>query len=216
MKTISRLSVALVLAATCVFGASAAVTARDAFVNAPKEVFMLLERNDRLDMLDYFDNKLDRKVENRLNGTSHVTALNDRSITIAMTPSSTYQLAVLPSTTSAEGPVMLIITMSTPARDSRIRFYSYPDWKELDNARLLAEPDLKAWLTPEGRKNIGMVEGMVPFIMAEATYDEATSELGFHNNLSAFLSPDIYEMIAPYMLPTITYKWDGKKMVQAK
>lgn len=192
---------------------NAEVKARQAFANAPTGVFMLLDRNDRLDMIDYFDSNLSSPVNNALNGKSRITAMTDDIMTIEMTPSSTYTLALLRGEAEADDVIALIITVSTPAKDSRISFYSASDWTPLDSRKIFSEPELKTWLTPDGQKNTALVEGIVPFIMAEYNYDPATSKLTLTSDLATFLSTDMYDMIKEYLRPSLDYSWTGKKLV---
>lgn len=56
--------------------AFAQLTASQAFVEAPRSVLPLLDRNARLDMLDYFNGGLTTKTSNKLNGSSAVTAVS--------------------------------------------------------------------------------------------------------------------------------------------
>ena len=75
---------------------------------------------------------------------------------------------------------------------------------------------LKDWLTPEGRKNIDEVESLVPFLLISYEYNPDNRTLTLTNNTAQFLSDDIYTIVSPFLLPAITYRWDGKKFVQQK
>lgn len=57
---------------------------------------------------------------------------------------------------------------------------------------------------------------MVPFMLAEYVYDPATSTLSLTNNLKEFLSPDVYQLVSDYLRPSLTYRWDGKRMNPVK
>ena len=67
----------------------------DAFTNAPMSVFPLLDKNARLDMVDYFNSGSTTATQNSLQGRSRVTELTDNDIKIAMTDASSYQLSIL-------------------------------------------------------------------------------------------------------------------------
>ncbi len=204
------------LAALSALPAHARLKASEAFTSAPPDVFMLLGRNDRLDMVDYYLAGQQRPVDNMLDGRSRITAMTDEMMTIEMTPSSTYHLIILPAASESNDVIALVITLSTPSKDSRLQFYRADTWAPVAADKVFAEPSLTDWLTPEGRKNQAMVEGMVPFMLAEYYYDPATATLTLTNTLADFLSDDVYMMLTPYLRPTLTYAWTGKKLTLNK
>ncbi len=209
-KTLKNLVVAVVLLATAM-PSWAYNTARDAFINAPQGLLLLLTRNDRLDMLDYYDSQLTTPVTNGLQGKSSIRSVDDKMMVINMTPSSTYTIAMLPGDVIA-----LIRTIDTPAKDSNITFYSAADWTEYPSDKYFTAPALAQWLTKKGASDRDTVEAMVPFIMAEYTYDPASQTLTATNDLRTFLSEDVYDMIADDLAPSLKYTWNGKKFVAAQ
>lgn len=213
MKLFSRNHIiALALAAATAVPASAQLTAASAFADAPASLFPLLDRNTRLDMIDYFKGGSETASSNALKGNSKVTSLTDNEISISMTDASTYEIALLPGKTE---PVIAVIqTVATPARDSRISFFS-SSWAPLDAASIFTAPVLADWLTPEARKN-GASLDMVPFMLADYSYSPDTSELTLKNNLVELLSADVYSLIEADLLPALVYKWDGSRMVRTK
>ncbi len=186
----------------------------DAFTNAPMSVFPLLDKNARLDMVDYFNSGSSTATQNSLQGRSRVTELTDNDIKIAMTDASSYQLSILPDK-SNEGCIALISTVATPAPDSRITFYS-PSWQQYDTKSRFEAPSMTDWLTDAGRKTPDEVANMVPFMLASYSYDPAASTLTLTNNLKQFLSEDIYSMVAPLLRDQLVYKWNGSRMVKQK
>lgn len=209
-KTVKNLITAVALMATAL-PAWAYTTAREAFVNAPQGLLLLLTRNDRLDMIDYYDSNQSTPVTNGLQGKSSILSDSDNMMVINMTPSSTYTIAMLPGDVIA-----LIRTIDTPAKDSSIAFYSAKDWTEYPAAKYFTAPGLQQWLTKKGASDRDTVESMVPFIMAEYTYDPATQTLTATNDLRTFLSEDVYDMIADDIAPALKYTWNGKKFVAAQ
>lgn len=203
-------------ALTMVIPVTARVTAEEAFINAPQDIFMLLNRNARLDMLDYFKADHAGQVKNALKGTSSITSLTPEEMTIKMTPSSTYQLAVLPATKEDNDIIALIVTLNSPARDSRISFYRAKDWSHVDTKKIISEPLLADWLSDTGKQNRQMVEAMIPFMMAYYTYNPADATLTATGDMATFLTPDIYSMIKDYLRPDLKYKWNGKKFSRVK
>lgn len=212
MKVIKVIIAALIAAAALTPAAKAQLTAAKAFAEAPKTVFPLLDRNVRLDMIDYFNGGLSTSSTNALQGKSRITEMTPTDMKIAMTDASSYQLSLLPA--SNDTIIALIQTVATPAHDSHIKFYSR-SWSQLGES-LFTAPTLTDWMTPAARKSGADVSTMIPFMLAEYTYDPSTLTLTLKNNLSEFLSPDVYSLVSADLLPSKTYTWDGKRMNPVK
>ncbi len=191
---------------------SAQVTAADVFVNAPVEIFPLVDRNTRLDMIDYFRSGSATSSNNRLSGKARVTELGIDNIAVDMTDASSYQLALLPM--GSDTIIALIKTVRTPACDSHLSFYT-TEWKEI-TGNLFDKPLLDDWLTKEGNKNRKDAETVIPFVMSEYKYDAETKELRAVNSMQQFYSEDEYNAVKPYMKAVLTYRWNGKKMKPVK
>lgn len=187
----------------------------EAFKSAPSDVFPLLDNNTRLDMIDYFSVNMTTPSKNNLDGSSRITAMTNESMNISMTAASDYQLALLP-TTSGDSLIALIMTVATPAPDSKMTIYE-SSWKRpAITEKVFTKPSLADWLTAEGKKNRSDVEMMVPFMLISYSYDPASRKLTLTNNSRQFLAQEIYEIVEPYMLNTLTYQWNGKKFVAEK
>ncbi len=194
-----------------VLPANAQLTAAEAFVNAPRNVFPLLDKNTRLDMIDYFNSGSATPSTNQLQGKSRITELTPASVKISMTDASSYQLALLPA--GNDTVIALISTVATPAPDSNLAFYK-SDWTVLNAADFFSKPSLKDWLTNGGK--IDDVEGLVPFLLISYDYDPGTTVMTLTNNTKQFLSDDVYDIVGSYLSPALSYKWDGKKLTLKK
>lgn len=188
--------------------AVAAVDAETAFKSAPVSVFPLLDRSTRLDMVDYYNSGMDTPSGNALDGKSRITRLTPRTLDIRMTDASAYSLNILDMGNGSA--IAVVRTVDTPAPDSKMTVYT-DDWATVITDKVFSRPVLRDWLTAEGRKNIDEVESLVPFLMIDYQIDTENSSLKLTNNLKTFLAEEIYEMVAPYFLESLTYKWDGRK-----
>lgn len=56
----------------------------ECFKNMPDSVMPYLTHNNKLDMIDFLDAKMEAKVENRLHGTSEMTSLSKDTISLKM------------------------------------------------------------------------------------------------------------------------------------
>ena len=211
---IRRLTLTIMLAAAALQLSAQQLTATDVFKSAPARVLPLLTANTRLDMLDYFNSGLSTASQNTLQGRSSIKALSDESVTIAMTEASTCQIALLPAGQDRQV-IAVISTVATPAPDSKLTLYS-SDWTDNMTARTFSRPALQDWLTAEGRRHKDEVEMSVPFLLVEYSLDPKTGLLTLSNNTHRFVSEEIYEMVEPYLMKSIQYKWNGRRFESVK
>lgn len=194
-------------------GAFAQLTASRAFAEAPQSVFPLLDHNTRLDMIDYFNSGMTTASKNNMDGKSRITALTPNKVEISMTDASSYELALLP-TANGDSVIALITTVATPAPDSQMAIFS-KDWSKNITNGIFPKPVLADWLTDEGKDNIGEVEGIVPFMLVSYSYNPDNQQLEVINNTAKFMSPELYELVAPSLKKSMVFRWNGKKFVPA-
>jgi len=193
--------------------ASGQITAESAFTTSPRHVFPMLSENAKLDMVDYFHSTVNKGAQNTFGGKSVITSLSADNMTVAMTEASNYQLALLPA--GNDTLIVVITTVATPAPDSKMSIYS-SDWKRNMTQNAFRKPVFREWLNDEGLKNQDEVEASVPFLLISYSFDPVERVLTLTNNTRSFLSHEIYEMVAPYLIDTISYKFDGKKFSKIK
>lgn len=70
-------------------------TMREVFAEMPKRVLPLLEKNDRLDMLDYMDAGRQVEIRNRLGGMSKLTELSKASLRLELTECTVVEMRLL-------------------------------------------------------------------------------------------------------------------------
>lgn len=205
---VKSLFLALALSIGATLGIEAQITATEAFTSAPRKVMPMLDQTTRLDMVDYFNNGMSTSSTNLLNGRSRITALSDNQLTVELSDASTCDMIVL----QGEGNqfIAVITTVATPAPDSRMSVYS-SDWKRDITASVFTKPTLTDWLTPEGKKNRAEVESLVPFLLISYTYNPETATLTLTNNVKEFLGNELYDTIATYIRPSLTYQFNGKR-----
>lgn len=192
-------------------GVFAQLTASRAFAEAPQSVFPLLDHNTRLDMIDYFNSGMTTASKNNMDGKSRITALTPNKVEISMTDASSYELALLP-TANGDSVIALITTVATPAPDSQMAIFS-KDWSKNITNGIFTKPVLADWLTDEGKDDIGEVEGIVPFMLVSYSYNPDSQQLEVTNNTAKFMSPELYELVAPSLKKSMVFRWNGKKFV---
>lgn len=198
---------------TAVFPVNAAQPVAEAFKTAPSGLLPLLAKNTRLDMIDYFNSGMDTPSKNELGGNSRIESMTDESIILTVSSASKAQLATLPY--GNETLVAFISTVETPASDSKMSVFTF-DWSQDLTEKTFKEPEIKDWLTDEGKKKDSEVEAMMPFMLVAYSYDPATKILTLTNNSASFISDDVYKIVSPYIKKQLTYRWNGKKFEPLK
>lgn len=202
----SRILLSIIAVLTMAFPTVAQMTAKQAFATAPQRVIPLLDKNARLDMIDYFEAGQTVESRNALDGKSMLTELQPLSLKARLSDSSSLQLALLPA--GNDTIVALITTVNLPSPDSSMQLYD-SQWQPISGQRLFTPPLLADWLTDS--KKAPEVEAVVPFMVAQYDYDPTTQTLTVTNCLSRFLSDDIYSMVNNCLRSTLTYRWNGKQ-----
>lgn len=127
-----------------------AQTMRDAFTDMPDSLLPLLTHNDRMDMMDFLDSKMQARVTNRLTVQSEMDTLTADYLHLKMTEISEVEMKLLPVNDSTQV-VAVVHTVTIPAIDSSIRFYS-SDWKELRMTDYVQLPNIDAFLAKDKRQ----------------------------------------------------------------
>lgn len=187
--------------------------AMDAFINAPLEVFPTVDRMTRMDMADYFNSGSPKPSKNSFKGDCRILSASDSQVTFTTTDVSDTELSLLPM--KSDTIIMVINTLKTPAEDSSVRFYSYPDWTPVKEGMFMV-PTLDDWRA-EGDKTPGEdLENAVPFILARISFKPESGELVLENRLGDYLPEEAKKIALGALSGKLTYKWNGSRMVKVK
>lgn len=208
-----RLSIVTLLAAILAtlgsLRATARTTAAGAFLNAPSTVIPMLDRNARLDMIDYYNSGSATPSRNQLNGRSRITEMDSNTVTIEMTDATVYRILLLP--TKNDTVFAVISTAKLPAHDSDIQFFNN-EWNRFVNQNLyFSQPSLDDWSRARSAADKEIVASQVPFVLSEYTYDENGNTLTVENRMSEFLAPKDWEKLKPLMREKFVYKWQPNR-----
>lgn len=201
----------LLVSAVMAMSASA-LTARDAFVTAPRDVIAAIDSITRLDMLDYFASGSSVASRNAFGGDAMVKSLSDGSITVGTSVSSEVTIALLPA--GRDTMLLVINTLALPVPDSKATVYNR-DWTlAAGKVQLSSHNDLDRWLTPEAKQRRAEIENAIPFV--SAIYAYGNGELTVTNTLARLLPADDYALVKSYLKPANVYRWTGKKWSEVK
>ena len=116
----------------CFSSIAEAKTIRELFADEPDDIFILLSKSTRLDMLDYFD--VGRMVSMESNMTSNkkesrLLKVSDSQIEVALTGASQVSMTLL--TENSDSIIAVVQTYQLPYFDSQISFYD-TNWTKLN------------------------------------------------------------------------------------
>ncbi|MCC8176043.1 MAG: DUF3256 family protein [Bacteroidales bacterium] len=203
-------AVALALAATC--NIHAQYNAGQAFIDAPREVFPLVNTMTRMDMIDYFESGSQTPSNNVLEGKSRITEMSPTMLKADLSSVSSYTLALLPA--GSDTIIAVIQTLSVPFADSSIQFYD-EQWDELTKKKPFTSPTLADWLLPTAKGHEKDIENVIDFIPAAYVMD-SNGHLTLTHSLKDMLVEDDYDIVKEYIRPSLSYQWKGGKMVMLK
>ena len=108
----------LLFLAVSLSGLRAQTRMRDVFASAPDSVFPMLTRNNRLDCIDFIENKMPARVKNRLDDVVELLSLNEHYLCLRTSERSQVEMRLL-----SDSLLCLVNTYEGPAPDSHIRFF---------------------------------------------------------------------------------------------
>ncbi|MDE7397865.1 MAG: DUF3256 family protein [Muribaculum sp.] len=182
-------------------------TLTDLFARAPRTVFPLLDRNTRLDMIDYYNSGMSTPSRNMLGGESRITGSDSLSLEIAMSGSSAYRMTLLPA--RGDTLIALVRTVDLPTPDSDLQLFT-TTWQPASGAQGLTLPGLDEWLKQGIKGTDPDVVNLLPFVTATITIDKDI--LTLKPSLDGRYTRDDSTKVADAMLPMIQYRWDGNKL----
>ena len=205
----------------CFSSVAEAKTIRELFADEPDDIFILLPKSTRLDMLDYFDVGKMVKVENSLSSGKKVSRLlkvTDSSIDVAVTQSSQVSMTLLTSA-KADSVIAVVQTYQVPYFDSQISFYDV-DWNKLNTSKYLDAPTVKSFILPgTDKKIVNDILQSVKFSLISYSIEQAENgdlTLTASLNLEGVMVKEDYDRIKDYLSKTIVYRLSNLKFKPTK
>lgn len=187
--------------------------ARHYFTSMPDSVLPLLTAVNRADCIDFLDSHMRAEITNRFNTKSEMTKLTPDFIEMKLSSASTWQMKVLPR---ADAQVVCVVsTVSGPAEDSHIRFYS-DDWKALPLSSFIdAWPQIGDFFTavPDtvNANRYQSYRSRVEMLLTKAVLSPDAQTLTFIFTTPAALDAETAAFLKPYIREEVVYHWrDGQ------
>ncbi len=198
-----RCGALLLAAVACTPCVTAQTTAPTIFIKSPLSVVPTIDKNTRLDMVDYFRGGMSTASATSLNGEARVTSMDDRQI--EFTTSDNGRMAMAPVKYGKDTVIVVVKTTEIPVADSRVELYSWPGWKLIDSMDCGVIAD---WVTPGAKKENRTedVENALGFMTASATFDPETATITFVPTVAGLVAKEEYEKVSPYIHREMTAK----------
>lgn len=210
-----RLFFSIILCALCVSFSMRADGSMKKLLSDPSDtvstVFMGIDLNGRLDMIDYFEAGLDHlTLMDGFRSTGRISKLEDRHVQF-----------------TADEPVIVDAYLLTPGRDSLVVFVvtapvgggdAIVETRDVKTGKTLGnlDPDYSDWLKKDATKEVSEATLLsnIPFITASAEVDTQNNIITLTN--TSIQVPGLPESVTSCFVPVLTYKWNGKSFVKSK
>lgn len=211
-----RLLAIIALSMVLLPSVGAARTIADFLASEPGNVFPLLTRTNRLDLVDYYNSGQTVAVPNNLGGTSQFIELDSVYLKLQTSESRVVEMRML--TTGTRDTVIVVIeTVMTPVPDSRLTLWN-SKWQMLRTDRHFKMPGIDDFLVKKMPRELraDLQDAMIfPLIQLSFKGDNHNLVEAIHG-LEQFLAPNEFKRFAPYLKPSITYRMSGTKIKPVK
>lgn len=208
-----RKTLLYLFALAAAFAASSQVTPRSAFSTMPNALFPYIDQTSRLDLMDYYDSGIEKKVPNQLGDSARIVLIDDTMLAIEYAPGC--EMTLVPLHRKNDELIMILQTLDIPDCDTSIKFYSH-DWKPVDSGKLIDLPQTADWFAVKDKAQKSLIAGNVPFMTVCAVYDADSSTLRLTPTLGDYVTPEHLEEVKALLSSSIEYLWNGKKFAKQR
>ena len=194
------------------------VTARtiaDFFASEPGNIFPLLTRTNRLDMVDYHKSGQTVAISNNLTGDSKLLELDSTYIKVQTSDAKVVEM--LMRTAGKDTVITVIETVMTPVPDSRLSQWN-SHWQRYISDRLFAMPVVDDFFVKKMPQELraDLQDAMIfPLIRLNFTGKNHDTIEASHG-LEQFLASNEYQRFSAYLKPSLKYRFNGLKIKPAK
>lgn len=185
---------------------------REWLVSMPDSVIPLLVKNRRLDLIDFYDARMEATVTNLLDGKSHLKTLTDDFVELSYTGASdvTMKLLAVNDTTDI---LCMVTTMKgkSTVSDSRIAFFD-KQWQPLKATDYIDEPCIEDFRSIQQSDSTQWAWSKLDIFFSTYHLSAESTSLKCVLTTTDYLSADDRKEVIPYLRKEpITYRWDNGK-----
>lgn len=183
------------------------------FTDMPLSVMELINRNRRMDMLDYFAADSIYKAPNGMQGFSYLEKVEPNYLKVSLTPVSTLSIMVFPMKTDTIYQCIYTLGSDTQAHDSELKFYD-GSYNQLPNKKYIRLPELTDFYNLPSKDKKGVIADItqtIPFPTITYTFNPENRELSAKLTSGEIVGSYEYAKISKYLKPELIYTWNGKQ-----
>ena len=195
--------------------AGEARTIVDFFASEPGNIFTLLTRTARLDMVDYYNSGQMVDITNNLVGPSRLVELDSVHLKVQTSPSRVVEMLMRKA--GKDTVITVIETVMTPVPDSRLTQWNV-HWQRFTSDKLFMMPVIDDFITKKMPQELrlDLQDAMIfPLIQLSFKGDNHDIIEATHG-LEKFLAPSEYKRFAPYLKSSLSYRFNGLKIKPVK
>ena len=190
-------------------------TIADLFATEPGNIFPLLTRTNRLDMVDYYNSGQMVAVHNNLAGESRLVEMDSNYIKVQTSGSRVVEMLIRQA--GKDTVITVIETVMTPVPDSRLTQWNV-HWQRYTSDKLFKMPSIDDFITGKMPRELrDDLQAAIIFPLVRLTFtgkDHDTIQAS--HGTDRFLVPDEYKRYAHYLKPSLSYRFDGLKIKPIK
>ena len=189
-----------------------ASTIADLFASEPGNIFPLLTRTNRLDLVDYYNSGQKVAMANNLAGESRFIELDSTFLKLQTSGSKVLEMSMM--TAGKDTVIAVIETVMTPVPDSRITFWNTQWQQYARTSTFFKAPTIDDFIVrkmPRELRN-DLQDAMI-FPLIQLTFKgERHDTIEATHGLEQFLEPNEYKRYAGYLKPSLSYTVKGTKI----
>lgn len=192
-------------------------TIADFFASEPGNIFPLLTRTNRLDLVDYYKSGQTVAVPNNLEGKTSLLDMDSNYIKLQVSSGKVVEMRMM--TAGRNDTVIAVIeTVMTPVPDSRLTFWN-PQWQlYLKNSTFFKMPAIDDFIVRKMPRDLraDLQDAMIFPLIQLSFKGDGHDVVEASHGLQQFLVPSEYERFAAYLRPTLSYRISGVKIKPVK
>ena len=190
-------------------------TISDFFASEPGNIFPLLTRTGRLDMVDYYNSGKTVAIANNLEGESSLLQLDSAYLKVQTSKNRIVEMRM--RTAGKDTVITVIETVMTPVPDSRLTQWNV-HWQRFTSDKLFAMPGIDDFIIRKMPHDLraDLQDAMI-FPLIQLTFKgEDHDIIEATHGLEQFLAKEEYQRYSSYLKPSISYRFNGLKIKPVK
>ena len=190
-------------------------TITDFFASEPGNIFPLLTRTNRLDLVDYYTSGQMVAVANNLEGEARLLEVADDYLKVQT--SDCRQVEMLMRMAGKDTVLTVIETVMTPVPDSRLTQWNV-HWQRYTSDRLFTMPTIDDFIIGKMPRELraDLQDAMIFPLIWLSFKGEGHDTIEATHGLDKFLVPDEYKRYAAYLKTSLNYRFNGLKIKSVK